>query len=185
MWLPCSISAVRPALKLRKRQAGAIVSQQSARHFLLPPPPKQPRFVPPRFHRTKTLLSSSCTCGIAFRIPVADRKPRAAKSGSARMHGTVPAMTPAPGDRLVRFVGDRVQFSLAAPRADGGPKGWRALLRTILGRGAALRREIIQAHARGLPPAGAAWRDLPMRKNGGGWQIELPPAGVGYFKDKT
>jgi len=39
-------------------------------------------------------------------------------------------MDPAPGERLVRFVGDRIRFAL---RDGGGHKGWRALLRTNLG----------------------------------------------------
>ncbi len=101
------------------------------------------------------------------------------------MHGLVPEMTPAPGDRLQRFVGDRVQFALTAPSAGAGLKGWRALLRTNLGRAQVLRREIIQAHARGLPLAGAGWRDLPMRKDADGWHIDLPLAETGYFKAKA
>ncbi len=94
----------------------------------------------------------------------------------------VPIMDPAPGERLVRFVGDRVRFEL---RDGGGQPGWRALLRTNLGRAATLRREIIAAHAGGAVPAGASWRDLPMRKTGDGWQIELPLAEAGYFKAKA
>ena len=93
-----------------------------------------------------------------------------------------PIMDPAPGERLVRFVGDRVRFTL---RDGGGHKGWRALLRTNLGRAATLRREIIAAHAGGAVPAGASWRDLPMQNVGDGWQIELPLAEVGYFKAKA
>ena len=91
-------------------------------------------------------------------------------------------MDPAPGERLVRFVGDRIRFAL---RDGGGHKGWRALLRTNLGRAATLRREIIAAHAGGAIPAGASWRDLPMPKAGDGWQIELPLAETGYFKAKA
>ena len=55
-------------------------------------------------------------------------------------------MEPAPGERLLRFVGDRVRFTL---RAGAARPGWRALLRTNLGRAAARRREIISAHAGG------------------------------------
>ena len=91
-------------------------------------------------------------------------------------------MDPAPGERLVRFVGDRVRIAL---RDGGGQPGWHALLRTNLGRAAALRREIIAAHAGGAVPAGASWRDLPMQKTGDGWQIELPLAEAGYFKAKA
>ena len=46
-------------------------------------------------------------------------------------------MEPATGERLVRFVGDRIHFTLH----DGsGRNGWRALLRTNLGRATARRR---------------------------------------------
>ena len=94
-------------------------------------------------------------------------------------------MTPAPGERLRRFVGDSIQFRLKDRDGRRVEKGWRALLRTNLGRAEVLRREIIQAHARGLPPAGAAWRDLPMKQDGEGWSLELPLAEVGYFKAKA
>ena len=94
----------------------------------------------------------------------------------------VPIMEPATGERLVRFVGDRIRFTLH----DGsGRNGWRALLRTNLGRAAALRREIIAAHAGGPVPAGASWRDVPMQQNGDAWQIELPLAEAGFFKAKA
>ncbi len=103
-------------------------------------------------------------------------------------------MTPAPGERLLRFVGDKVVFTLRLSRqseatADAGinaaaPKNVCAFLRTNLGRAAQLRREIISAHAGGAAAAGASWRDLPMQKTSDGWQIELPLAEVGYFKAK-
>jgi glycogen debranching enzyme len=91
-------------------------------------------------------------------------------------------MTPKPGECLARFVGDQIRFTL---RAGAVRDGWRALLRTNLGRAAALRREIIAAHAGGPGHAGASWRDLPMQKNGAVWEIELPLAEVGFFKAKS
>ena len=91
-------------------------------------------------------------------------------------------MMPKPGERLARFVGDRVRFTL---RDCAVREGWHALLRTNLGRAAALRREIIAAHAGGPGHAGASWRDLPMQKNGVVWEIELPLAEVGFFKAKS
>jgi predicted glycogen debranching enzyme len=91
-------------------------------------------------------------------------------------------MTPPPGERLLRFVGDRVRFTL---RAGAERAGWRALLRTNLGRASARRREIIAAHAGGAAAAGASWRDVPMRKNNGAWEIELPLAETGCFKAKA
>ena len=91
-------------------------------------------------------------------------------------------MEPATGERLLRFVGDRVRFSIRGAGAFSAP---RALLRTDLGRAAARRREIIAAHAGGAVPAGASWRDVPMQRTGNGWEIELPLAEVGFFKAKA
>jgi starch synthase (maltosyl-transferring) len=122
------------------------------------------------------------TCGIAFRHRLRNRYGIRPTAGTKKMTPPVPIMDPAPGERLVRFVGDRVRFAL---RDGGGRPGWRALLRTNLGRAATLRREIIAAHAGGAVPAGASWRDLPMQKTGDEWQIELPLAEAGYFKAKA
>jgi len=93
-------------------------------------------------------------------------------------------MSPAPGERLVRFVGDRVRFEIrdetTAPKA-----GWSARLRTNVGRAEALRREIIDAHAKGASPAGASWCDIPMHRGENGWFLELPMTDVGFFKAKA
>jgi starch synthase (maltosyl-transferring) len=94
-------------------------------------------------------------------------------------------MTPAPGARLQKFVGDSVRFVLQDAGGQRPSKGWRALLRTNLGRAEHLRREIIQAQTQGLPLAGASWRDVPMAEEAGGWSLELPLAEVGYFKAKA
>src|SRR5690348_990327 len=101
------------------------------------------------------------------------------------MENVVPVMSPAPGERLLRFVGDRVRFTLKNQNGQGRPKGWCARLRTNLGRAEVLRQEIIQAHAKGVPLAGASWCDLPMREDGEGWSLELPLADVGFFKSKA
>jgi starch synthase (maltosyl-transferring) len=93
-------------------------------------------------------------------------------------------MTPAPGERLLRFVGDKIRFTLRAEKNSAGEK-IHALLRTSLGRAAARRREIISAHAGGATFAGESWRDLPMQKNGDVWEIEIPLAEAGYFKAKA
>ena len=93
-------------------------------------------------------------------------------------------MIPAPGERLLRFVGDKIIFQLRTGNS-AAQKNLRAFLRTNLGRAAALRREIISAHAGGAAAAGASWRDLPMQKTPDGWQIELPLAEVGFFKSKA
>ena len=96
-----------------------------------------------------------------------------------------PVMSPAPGERCVRFVGDRVRFTLRDAAGGAPPAGWQARLRTNLGRADILRREIIQARTQGLPLAGAAWRDLPMKRDAAGWSLELPLAEAGYFKAKA
>ena len=114
-------------------------------------------------------------------------------------------MTPAAGTRLRRFVGDTVRFELRANTSRAALRGCRAVLRTNLGRAAALRREILEAHTTGLPPAGESWRDLPMAPltvqagvshsgerashsitgDEAGWVIDLPLTEVGYFKSKA
>ena len=94
-------------------------------------------------------------------------------------------MTPAPGERLQQFVGDTVRFRIVERDGCAPLKGWRALLRTNLGRAERLRQEILHAHAQGLPSAGGSWRDLPMREDGQGWSLELPLAEVGFFKAKA
>jgi len=91
-------------------------------------------------------------------------------------------MEPATGERLLRFVGDRVRFAV---RGAGASTARRALLRTNLGRAAVRRREIIAAHAGGAVHAWASWRDAAMQKTGDGWQIELPLAEIGFFKAKA
>ena len=112
------------------------------------------------------------------------------------MEKIVPIMTPATGSRLKRFVGDSVRFELRAHASAALPRGWRAILRTNLGRAETLRREILRAHTTGLPAAGESWRDLPMVEQGRGgpdrseghehvWHLDLPLTEVGYFKAKA
>ncbi len=94
-------------------------------------------------------------------------------------------MTPAPGERCQRFVGDRIRFHLQKPEGVSSTHGWQARLRTNLGRAEILRREIIDAHTKSLPLAGASWRDWPMKEEKDGWSVEVPLAEVGYFKSKA
>lgn len=100
------------------------------------------------------------------------------------MERIIPVMSPGPGQRLRRHVGDRVRFGLTVPDGRAAPKEWRALLRTNLGRAQQLRREILDAHTRGLPLAGASWRDIPMSPGPAGWSLELPLLEPGFFKAK-
>jgi starch synthase (maltosyl-transferring) len=93
-------------------------------------------------------------------------------------------MSPAPGERLLRFVGDRVRFSLRLPQ--GSPPGARALLRTNLGKAARLRQEIVATHAGKNPMSVAFWRDVPLlREPSGEWALELPLTDVGFYRAKA
>ena len=96
-----------------------------------------------------------------------------------------PAMSPVPGERLVRFVGDKILFTITAGKDLGAAKKWSARLRTNLGRAAARRQEILSAHAGRAVVANSSWRDVPMERTTGGWQIELPLAETGYFSAKA
>ncbi|HEY3863447.1 MAG TPA: amylo-alpha-1,6-glucosidase [Verrucomicrobiae bacterium] len=93
-------------------------------------------------------------------------------------------MSPVPGERLLRFVGDRVRFSLRLPA--GAPAGARALLRTNLGKAARLRQEIIATHAGKNPMSVAFWRDVPLLpESSGEWAIELPLTDAGFYRAKA
>jgi starch synthase (maltosyl-transferring) len=93
-------------------------------------------------------------------------------------------MSPAAGERLLRFVGDRVRFSLRLPQ--GLPDGARALLRTNLGKAARLRQEIVATHAGKNPMSVAFWRDVPLaREASGEWAVELPLSDVGFYRAKA
>jgi len=96
-----------------------------------------------------------------------------------------PEMTPAPGERVVRFVGDQLSFRLQ--NADGKPlpAGWQARLRTNLGRGDVLRQEIINTYARRQHLTHASWRDLPMAPDGKGWSLSFSLTEPGFFSAKA
>jgi starch synthase (maltosyl-transferring) len=92
-------------------------------------------------------------------------------------------MIPAPGERLLRFVGDRIRFCLRTPQ--GFAKGWRALLRTNLGKADRLRQDIIATHAGKNPMSIAFWRDVPLQEQPSGeWAIEMPLTDVGFYSAK-
>jgi len=93
-------------------------------------------------------------------------------------------MNPAPGERLLRFVGDRVRFSLRLPPETA--KGARALLRTNLGKGERLRQEVIATHAGKNPFSIAFWRDVPLEPQPNGeWTVEMPLTDVGFYRAKA
>src|SRR5262249_10146923 len=94
-------------------------------------------------------------------------------------------MVPATGERVLRFVGDRLRICLR--QADGAPlpQGWRARLRTNLGRAETIRREIIESHRGKVPLTDAAWHDIAMQPEDSEWTVELPMTEVGYFHAKA
>jgi predicted glycogen debranching enzyme len=93
-------------------------------------------------------------------------------------------MSPAPGERVLRFVGDRLRFGLHVPPDLG--KGARALLRTNLGKGDRLREEVIATHAGKSPFSIAFWRDVPLRPlPTGEWTVEMPLTDAGFYRAKA
>ena len=98
-----------------------------------------------------------------------------------------PSMYPQPGDRLAAYVGD--SLLLALEHESFKKPGWRAFLRTNLGRGALTRREVI-ARAGGregesLTFGGASWRDIPLQAGDGRWSLNLACTEVGFFRAKA
>src|SRR5438876_2620684 len=93
-------------------------------------------------------------------------------------------MHPAPGERILRFVGDRLAFTLSGEGGEALPKGWRAVLRTNIGRARILRHDVIYAHTGRFCLSDASWRDLPMESAGGEWRRELTLCESGYFRAK-
>src|ERR1051325_2016159 len=94
-------------------------------------------------------------------------------------------MTPATGERVLRFVGDRLRFALRTESGAPLPDGWRVLLRTNLGRGKLLRQEIITSYPRRVALANAAWHDVPLERCGNEWTRELTLTEPGFFRAKA
>ena len=93
-----------------------------------------------------------------------------------------PTMTPSAGERMQRFVGDRVRFTLEWPEA---PAGTVARLRTSLGRAKADRAAVIATLGGGRTFAGLAWRDIPLIPDGPGrWSLDMPLTEAGWFRAK-
>src|SRR5689334_8525987 len=92
-------------------------------------------------------------------------------------------MIPAPGERIVRFVGDRLAFRISS--ASANPGQWKCFLRTNLGRGPIMRQEIIHAHTGRLGLAQSAWRDIPMEFKDGEWRRDITLTEVGFFRAKA
>ncbi|HTI72937.1 MAG TPA: amylo-alpha-1,6-glucosidase [Candidatus Limnocylindria bacterium] len=97
----------------------------------------------------------------------------------------LPEMTPTPGQRMVRHAGDLATFTLRGAGGQALPPGWRARLRTNVGRADEVRDEIVRSHFERLPLAGASWRDIPMREENGEWHLTLALTEAGFFKAKA
>lgn len=88
---------------------------------------------------------------------------------------------PPPGERLVRFRGDTLSFTLALAAAAAGT----AWIRTNIGHAALARRAIIAAVDKNAPPLGADWFDIPMRAvDRRRFAVSLPLAETGHFEAK-
>jgi predicted glycogen debranching enzyme len=93
----------------------------------------------------------------------------------------------------VRFVGDQLSFGLSCGPDGPLPEGWQARLRTNIGRGETLRREIVQAHFQSPSSsqasqhrlAQASWRDVPMKCRNGVWSISFSLTEPGFFRAKA
>lgn len=96
-------------------------------------------------------------------------------------------MSPAPGSRLVRYVGDRLALSLGLPASQ--QLGWKAFLRTNLTRANRAREEVVAlAGSRAADPgtyAGVSWRDIPLHPCPEGWTLDLPLTETGFFRAKA
>lgn len=88
---------------------------------------------------------------------------------------------PRPGERLLRFCGDRIVFTLEVPPHFKGS----AFVRTNLGKARISRREIIAEVESGEPRLGRDWFDIPMKAAGPGrFEAVLGLAEVGHFEAK-
>jgi len=95
------------------------------------------------------------------------------------------SMTPAPGERLLRFVGDYVEFTLKVDQPSTIPAGWKAFLRTNIGNARLLWDEIICSHCKYSPLGGVSWHDYQMQLDRDRWRICLPLVEPGFFEAKA
>src|SRR5215470_4583473 len=96
-------------------------------------------------------------------------------------------MVPAPGEHLLRFLGDRLDVRL---ELDGASvKAHRAFLRTNLTRARVARAEVLSSTSPRVwgeaPFAGSSWRDIPLERRDGVFAIDLPLLEVGHFRAKA
>ena len=92
-------------------------------------------------------------------------------------------MNPPCGTQGVRYVGDVVEFTLS-----GLPDSaceLRVFLRTNIGRGHQVRKEIIRSIEEPDVQLEGSWRDVPMHFDGGKWRVKLALTEVGWFQAKA
>lgn len=98
-----------------------------------------------------------------------------------------PEMFPPPGSRIVRYLGDRLQFRLTLAMASR--PGWRAFIRTNLTRASRSREEVIALSGARTSEsktfAGTSWRDIPLEVGPSGWVLDLALTEIGYFRAKA
>jgi starch synthase (maltosyl-transferring) len=88
---------------------------------------------------------------------------------------------PAPGARELHFTGDTLTFQLNVPASWEG----QAWLRTTLGHGRSMRREIVRQVEHRENPLGRSWYDLPMTARGqGNYSLTVALTEVGHFEAK-
>jgi starch synthase (maltosyl-transferring) len=88
---------------------------------------------------------------------------------------------PAPGARQLHFAGDTITFHLHVPESWQG----QAWLRTSLGHGRSVRREIIRKVDHQENPLGRSWYDIPMTAAGNGrYTLTIALTEVGHFETK-
>ena len=88
---------------------------------------------------------------------------------------------PAPGARQLCFAGDTLTFHLRVPDSWEG----QAWLRTTLGHGRSVRREIIRHVEHHENPLGRSWYDVPMTAHGQGhYSLTVALTEVGHFEAK-
>lgn len=88
---------------------------------------------------------------------------------------------PGPGARTVAYRGDTATFFLRLSR----PAQGRAWLRTNIGRGGIVRREIVRTVEASETPLGRDWFDIPMRRaDRSTFRVTLPLCESGHFEGK-
>ncbi len=88
---------------------------------------------------------------------------------------------PEPGRRILCTRGDTVTFTLSLPEKSAG----QAWVRTNIGQGKTIRREILRAVTHDEPLLGRDWFDIPMEPlDGNRFRLTLGLAEVGHFEAK-